>query len=462
MHTTTVNWRQAPPLPNGGTLHFDAATRLAAASDLGQIAQAVPGAILRPGGPGDIAAMVRWCAEQGVPVRARGCEHTDGGQGLPPAGGLQVDMTTMAALHSVRPGVADVAAGATIRDVVEAAWQIGYRLTSGPTGYLKLTLGGVLSVGGWSSVWREGAITDRCVGLEIVTATGDIVWCSREERPELFRAALGGLGMAGIITRAQLALCMVPTMVRTWTINYSNVHHAIADMRTLADRGDVVEMMIQVRHPDIHTYQLVASTYYDRQSPKPGRVLRGMPAPEQTLDRLYWDHTTEVDQLYATAFENGWRATEKPWSDLIIPGRSIDAYVAATIPEIGPRDLSPTSIGLWFPHRSDAFGTDTALRLPTPGGGDGMHWLVDILSDSTGIPTHDVPDWRTRALHRNRGWYDRAVSMGGTIYPIGATPLTTEEWREHIGPQADLDPHGVFQPWASAPALQWQHGLDVR
>jgi hypothetical protein len=34
----------------------------------------------------------------------------------------------------------------------------------------------------------------------------------------------------------------------------------------------------------------------------------------------------------------------------------------------------------------------------------------------------------------NRNLYERAKSIGGTVYPIGTIPFTQEDWRTHFGP----------------------------
>eukprot|EP01119_Soliformovum_irregulare_P011110 TRINITY_DN2760_c0_g1_i1.p1 TRINITY_DN2760_c0_g1~~TRINITY_DN2760_c0_g1_i1.p1 ORF type:complete len:1308 (+),score=451.39 TRINITY_DN2760_c0_g1_i1:228-3926(+) len=67
------------------------------------------------------------------------------------------------------------------------------------------------SVGGSISVNAHGITSDECVGnsvesLQILTWDGQMKSCSREENSELFRSAIGGYGLFGIIYSACLRL----------------------------------------------------------------------------------------------------------------------------------------------------------------------------------------------------------------------------------------------------------------
>jgi FAD/FMN-containing dehydrogenase len=53
---------------------------------------------------------------------------------------------------------------------------------------------------------RDGAFSAFVDELEVVLAGGDVVCCSREMRPDLFWATLGGMGLTGLVHAVQLRL----------------------------------------------------------------------------------------------------------------------------------------------------------------------------------------------------------------------------------------------------------------
>jgi FAD/FMN-containing dehydrogenase len=75
------------------------------------------------------------------------------------------------------------------------------------TGADRLSLGGALS----SNVHGRGLtlkpIVQQVESFDLMDHTGDVVRCSRTERPDLFRLAIGGYGLFGVITSVTLRLC---------------------------------------------------------------------------------------------------------------------------------------------------------------------------------------------------------------------------------------------------------------
>jgi hypothetical protein len=81
------------------------------------------------------------------------------------------------------------------------------------------TAGGTLSSNSASrfspSIGREGRHVEW---LALLTPAGDLVRCSRRESPELFRAAIGGLGYVGAVLEIRHRLMAVPVGARVHTV----------------------------------------------------------------------------------------------------------------------------------------------------------------------------------------------------------------------------------------------------
>ena len=66
------------------------------------------------------------------------------------------------------------------------------------------TIAGATSTGTHGTGLRYGSIAAAIVGMEIVTADGDVVRCSATEEPEIFACARVGLGVLGVVTQVTL------------------------------------------------------------------------------------------------------------------------------------------------------------------------------------------------------------------------------------------------------------------
>lgn len=72
---------------------------------------------------------------------------------------------------------------------------------AGTVGVAGLVLGGGIS---FHSA-KTGMVCDSVVGYEMVTATGDIIYITKDTYPDLFLALKGGVSNFGIVTRIDLA-----------------------------------------------------------------------------------------------------------------------------------------------------------------------------------------------------------------------------------------------------------------
>lgn len=75
--------------------------------------------------------------------------------------------------------------------------------------------GGFAGTGGESSSFRHGFFDDTVRSVEMVLADGEVVTASREERPDLFRAAPGAVGTLGIVTMLEISLIKARKYVHT-------------------------------------------------------------------------------------------------------------------------------------------------------------------------------------------------------------------------------------------------------
>jgi len=155
-----------------------------------------PDAVVCVSSVADVQVAVRWAAASGVPVLARGGGH--GAWGAVP-GGLTIDLSALSAI-AVEGTLVRVGGGATWGVVAQALSEHGLGLSSGDTasvGVGGLTLGG--GIGWMTRSW--GLAIDQLIGVQIVTASGDVVEATDAGNADLFWAVRGGGGNFGVVTR---------------------------------------------------------------------------------------------------------------------------------------------------------------------------------------------------------------------------------------------------------------------
>jgi cytokinin dehydrogenase len=137
------------PPPLDGELRFDDQARAAAAEDFGHVVHQRPEGLVLPTSDEDVAAAVRWAAEQGRTFAAQGQRHSPFGRAQV-RDGIVADMGRLRTVHSIEPDRVVVDAGATLRQVPAATPPLGLAPPGIPD-YLDLSVGGVLVVGGVGS-----------------------------------------------------------------------------------------------------------------------------------------------------------------------------------------------------------------------------------------------------------------------------------------------------------------------
>jgi FAD/FMN-containing dehydrogenase len=87
-------------------------------------------------------------------------------------------------------------------DRVPARWGIVQK----QTGADRLSLGGALACNAHGRGLSLKPIIDQVESFDLLDSTGSILTCSRGQHSDLFRLAIGGYGLFGVITRVQLQL----------------------------------------------------------------------------------------------------------------------------------------------------------------------------------------------------------------------------------------------------------------
>ncbi|MCB5180539.1 FAD-binding oxidoreductase [Streptomyces antimicrobicus] len=170
-----------------------------------------PAVIAQVESEADVVTAVRFARELDLPIAVRGGGHSVSGSALGD-GALVVDLRRMHEV-TVRPAsrAVRVGGGATMSRLDRACQPYELATTGGRVS--STGVGGFVLGGG--SGWLDrmcGLAVDNLLGVELVTADGEQVTATAEDRPELFWALHGGGGNFGIATSLTLRLHALPQM----------------------------------------------------------------------------------------------------------------------------------------------------------------------------------------------------------------------------------------------------------
>jgi len=184
------------PVPNG---YADDASRLSA-TRVTEIWR-VPASSKDAQAP--LVALLARARRDGLPVSIAGARHTMGGHTIAPDG-IVVDMLPYRSMSLSPDGrVLTVQAGALWSDVIPFLDRRG-RSVAIMQSDSSFSVGGTLSVNAHGWQVRRPPIASSVESFHILLADGRILRCSRDENRQLFRLALGGYGLFGIILDADL------------------------------------------------------------------------------------------------------------------------------------------------------------------------------------------------------------------------------------------------------------------
>jgi len=442
----------------GVLLARDPVSREQANADFWQLARGDAWAVALPRDPGELEQVVRFAAGSGLPLTVRGRGYSQSGQSLA-AGGVTLDCSRLDRVAPVEAARRRVRceAGARLREVVAATLPHGLLPAVLPLN-LDMSVGGLLSAGGvGANSHALGASVAHALELDVVTPADGLVTCDRERAPDLFAAALGGLGRCGVIARATLALRPVAPRVRTFHLLYASLAAWMADQRTLlrARRADYLEGFCWssakgtrreggARRPFQHwLYGLQVGFECGETAPDRETALAGLQPLEivHVEDEPVASHVERYQPRFDGMRRSGAWTQAHPWLECFV--------AAAQVPDLLPALLArlPPSLGdghrvVWMAQEN----LPPSLAMPA----SAEREVVCLAFLPPGVPPGERDD-----VLRALGEIDVLLrAAGGKRYLSGWLGLQDERrWREHHGDgypawlaaKQRFDPQGILR-----------------
>lgn len=213
----------------------------------------MPDAVLLPRSTAQVQAVVRICAQHGIPFVARGAGTGLSGGALPAAGGIVISFARMTRILEVdipnqrvvvEPGVINT-------HVTDAVAAQGYFYAPDPSSQTVCTLGGnVAENSGGAHCLKYGFTTTHVLGLEVVLPNGELMTfgSGASDAPgyDLTGVFVGSEGTLGVATKMMLRIVKRPEAVQVLLAAFDSVTSAaqtVSDVIAAGMLPAALEMM---------------------------------------------------------------------------------------------------------------------------------------------------------------------------------------------------------------------------
>jgi glycolate oxidase len=193
----------------------------------------VPALVVLPASTGEVAAVVRVCAREGIPFVARGAGTGLSGGALPVADGVVIGLARMRKILSVdvENQRAVVQPGVTNAGITAAVAPHNLYFAPDPSSQVVCTIGGnVAENSGGAHCLKYGFTTNHVLGLTFVCADGSVVTLGGDSPdqvgPDLRALVIGSEGTLGIVTEVTVRLLRTPEAVRTLVADFPTAEQA--------------------------------------------------------------------------------------------------------------------------------------------------------------------------------------------------------------------------------------------
>jgi glycolate oxidase len=421
-----------------------------------------PKAVVKPSSEEQVARIVRFCAETGVSVTARG-----GGTGLsaacvPDPKGVVLSLERLNKLIEADPDnyAITVQAGVTLEQINKVAEDIGLFFPPHPGDEGAMAGGMVATNAGGARAVKYGTIKRFVLGLQVVTASGQIVelggsFMKASIGYGLMELMIGSEGTLGVITRVTLALLPKPGSIQMLLAPFKTVGAAIESVPAILNRGIIPFAVEFVEQSAIACAErLVDKSWPARQGP--ASLLLMLDGPDEDLVLSQAEAIGEVMEqrgaLDILLADNRERQEE------ILGIRSMiyEALRPGTI-ELFDVCVPRSQIA---GHVEFVHSLEEKYQVPLPTYGhaaDGnVHTNVMRTRIEDGVLGEEVSDWRSKHEAVRREIFDDVIRRQGNISGEHGIGLAKRDYLiNNIGEtnvalmrsiKKALDPKGILNP----------------
>src|SRR3989440_1013941 len=192
-----------------------------------------PLVVALPSTTADVAAILRYCQEEGIKVVPRGAGTSLSGGALPLADGVLLGLAKFNRILDIDYDNRCVVAGPGVTNlaITQAVEGAGFYYAPDPSSQIACTIGGnVAENSGGVHCLKYGLTTNNVLGIEVVLIDGEVIRLGGKhldsEGYDLLGVMTGSEGLLGVVTEVTVRILPKPTTARVVLIGFAAVEDA--------------------------------------------------------------------------------------------------------------------------------------------------------------------------------------------------------------------------------------------
>jgi glycolate oxidase len=217
----------------------------------------------------EVAAVLRYCRDNGIKVVPRGAGTGLSGSALPLGDGVLLGMGKFNRIHAIDTidRVVVCQPGVTNLGITSAVAADGFYYAPDPSSQIACTIGGnVAENSGGVHCLKYGVTSNNVLGVEFVTMDGEIVRLGgrhlESEGYDLLGVMIGSEGLLGVVTEVTVRILRKPETARAVLLGFPSVEAGGATVAAIISAGIIPGGMEMMDTPAIHAAEAFVRAGY--------------------------------------------------------------------------------------------------------------------------------------------------------------------------------------------------------
>jgi glycolate dehydrogenase FAD-linked subunit len=250
-----------------------------------------PLVVVLPSSVAQVAAVLRYCAAEGIKVVPRGAGTSLSGGALPLADGVLLGMAKFSRILDIdyENRVVVAQPGVTNLGISNAVAGEGFYYAPDPSSQIACTIGGnVAENSGGVHCLKYGLTTNNLLGLEMVLTDGAVVRLGGKHLDaggyDLLGVMTGSEGLLGVVTEVAVRILKKPPSARALLIGFASAEDAGECVAAVIGAGIIPGGMEMMDRPAIHAAEDFVHAGYPRDAE--ALLIVELDGPEAEVDHL--------------------------------------------------------------------------------------------------------------------------------------------------------------------------------